>query len=370
MKRLWLALVLLVAGEAARAQVKLPATKPSAVSKTISAAAYRALLQGALDKITAVEKRPPTDVRPALRPLDAPFTVTRPDGQSQSTRGDEWNQLLSNGSGKSAAKLGRDETSALKSSLASRLQALDAWTRKDANGHYYAAFDAQKVVDEAVSSGQIRVGPPPLQKWLGDVQTAIGDAIDRFFKWLGSLMPKSKAPPPPSAKLPDLSWLWFLFWALMVSLLGVLLFLAARALSGGSFTLWGIGRRRPKEAELRDEDAALFQMAPEELRDRADQFASQGNFREALRHRFISLLVLLDAQGTWRYDIRRTNWEHIALLRREESKRPLVAPLTDLTRAFDRVRYGGAPCDEEGWNGFQAGVREVESQVGGRAVAR
>ena len=135
--------------------------------------------------------------------------------------------------------------------------------------------------------------------------------------------------------------------------------------------MWGLGRRRKKtEVELRDEDAELFQLAPEELRDRADQFAAVGNFREALRHRFISLLVLLDARGTWRYDVRRTNWEHIAALRRDESKRPLVAPLSDLTRAFDRVRYGGGNCDENGWTQFQDGVRTIEAQVGGKAVAR
>ncbi len=385
MKRFFLALSLLVSCFAARAQTPtspsptstpLPAPTPfltptpKPASKTIPAATYRALLQSALDQIERIEKRPPSDVRSLLKPLDAPFVVKRADGQTQSVRGDEWNQILTGATGQTPAKLSREATRALKGSLQKRLRALDDWTTPRANGAYYTSVDAQKVVDEAVAKNQIRVGPPPLQKWIGDIQTAVITAIGNFFKWLGSLLPKAKTP-SLTAKAPDLSWLWFVFWAIMLSLFGLLMFLAVRALSGGSFTLWGFGRRRKKtEVELRDEDAALFQLAPEELRDRADNFAAQGNFREALRHRFISLLVLLDARGTWRYDVRRTNWEHIAALRRDESKRPLVAPLSDLTRSFDRVRYGGATCDEEGWNSFQSGVRGIEAQVGGRAIAR
>ena len=386
MKRLFLAFWLFVSCFAAWAQTPAPQQKPTSTplpaptafltptpkpaSKTIPAATYRALLQSALDKLEQIEKRPPSDVRALLKPLDAPFVVKRADGQTQSVRGDEWNQILTGATAQNAAKMSREATRALKGSLQKRLSALDNWTTPRADGTYYTSFDAQKVVADAVAKNQIRVGPPPLQKWIGDVQTSVLDGISNFFKWLGSLLPTPKTP-TLSAKAPDLSWLWFVFWAIMLSLLGLLLFLAVRALSGGSFSLWGFGRRRKKtQVELRDEDAELFQLAPEELRDRADNFAAQGNFREALRHRFISLLVLLDARGTWRYDIRRTNWEHIAALRRDESKRPLVAPLSDLTRSFDRVRYGGAPCDEDGWNSFQSGVKGIEAQVGGRAIAR
>ncbi|RYX82516.1 DUF4129 domain-containing protein [bacterium] len=344
-----------------------PTPKPTALP--ISAAEYRARLQTALDKVKQVEKRPPSDVRNILKPLDKPFVVQRADGKKQSVKGDEWNRLTSGVAGPNAAKLSREQTSIVRGSLEKRIAEVDGWTTTRGGG-YYTSFDAQKVVNDAIASRQIRVGPPPLQQLIINATSAILTGLENFLKWLASLWPKPKFP-TPTATMPNLSWLWFVFWAVMIGLLGVLLFLAARALSGGSFTLWGIGKRRKKSAEeMRDEDAELFQLAPEELRDRADMFAAQGNFREALRHRFISLLVLLDARGTWRYDIRRTNWEHIAALRKDESKRPLVAPLSELTRAFDRVRYGDAPCDEEGWNSFQTGVHQIEAQVGGRAVAR
>ena len=366
-----------ISAPTAQAPAQAPTPAPTAfltptpvpTTQPISAAGYRALLQTAIDKIKVVQKRPTANLSAILKPLDGRFSVKRADGRVQTVDGDEWNRLLSGVAGPYVAKLSRAQTRDVRGSLEKRVQSLDDWTTPRAGG-YYAAFDAQKVVSDAVAQGQIRVGPPPAQQFVGNTTSAIGKAIDNFFKWLGGLFPRPSTP-SPSFTAPDLSWLWFVFWAIMLSLLGLLLFLAARALSGGSFSLWGWGKRRKKsEVELRDEDAALFQLAPEELRDRADIFASQGNFREALRHRFISLLVLLDARGTWRYDIRRTNWEHIAALRRDETKRPLVAPLSDLTRAFDRVRYGDAPCDEDGWNSFQSGVRQIEAQVGGRAVAR
>jgi len=341
-------------------------TKAPAGAKTLSVAAYRALLQGALDGLKKVERRPPVNATPILKPLNAVITVKRDDGQTQTVRGDDWSRLLSGVYGGNPAKMTRAGASELDAHLRGHLKALDEWATKR-GGAYYASFDAQKVIRDAVARGQIRIAPPAYELWLANAKDALANAWGNFWKWVASLFPKVKAP-ATGPNLPNLSWLWFVFWAILLGLLGLLIFLAARALSGGSFSLWGIGKRRKKgEDELRDEDAALFQLAPDELRDRADAFAQSGNFREALRHRFISVLVLLDTRGTWRYDIRRTNWEHIAGLRRDESKRPLVAPLSNLTRAFDRVRYGGAPCDEEGWQEFQNGVREVESLVGGKA---
>jgi len=389
MKRFWLALALLAGCVGTHAQTPAPTPSPKASAtptatatptqsaprapskapagaKTLSVAAYRALLQGALDRLEKVEKRPPVNATPILTPLNATITVKRDDGQTQTVRGDDWSRLLSGVYGNNPAKMTRAEASELEAHLRGHIKALDEWATKR-NGAYYASFDAQKVIRDAVASGQIRIAPPAYQLWLANAQDAVSNAWSNFWKWVAGLFPTPKAP-ATGPNLPNLSWLWFVFWAILLALLGLLVFLAVRALSGGSFSLWGIGKRRKLgEDELRDEDAELFQLAPDELRDRADAFAASGNFREALRHRFISVLVLLDARGTWRYDIRRTNWEHIAGLRRDESKRPLVAPLSDLTRAFDRVRYGGAQCDEEGWNEFQSGVREVESLVGGKA---
>ncbi|HEX8465660.1 MAG TPA: DUF4129 domain-containing protein, partial [Abditibacterium sp.] len=126
-------------------------------------------------------------------------------------------------------------------------------------------------------------------------------------------------------------------------------------------------RTKSRVAELEGEDAQLLLLPPDELRLRAEEYAARGEFREALRHRYLALLLQLDARGVWRYDARRTNWEHIAGLRRSESKTALVAPLSDLTRRFDRVRYGGAPCDQGQWADFNSDTQNLENQSGAPA---
>ena len=103
---------------------------------------------------------------------------------------------------------------------------------------------------------------------------------------------------------------------------------------------------------LEGEDQALLRLPPDELLDRAQAFASQNNFREALRHRYLSLLLLLDARGVWRYDRRRTNWEHIARLKSSNAAQSGVQSLSDLTLRFDRVRYGNESCDQNAWLQF------------------
>ena len=120
------------------------------------------------------------------------------------------------------------------------------------------------------------------------------------------------------------------------------------------------GSRRGVFAE--GEDAELLLLPPDELRLRAAQFAKEGNFREALRHLYIALLLGMDASGIWRYDARRTNWEHIAALRADETRSSLVQPLSRITRTFDRVRYGDAPFDAEDWQRFEKDVNGVEGQ--------
>jgi hypothetical protein len=101
----------------------------------------------------------------------------------------------------------------------------------------------------------------------------------------------------------------------VLSLLAVLGYLLWRTLGG---RLGREGARR-EVRYLQSEDAELLLLPPDELRQRADGFAASGDFRQALRHLYLSLLLELDSGGVWRYDTRRTNWEHIRVLRRKSS---------------------------------------------------
>lgn len=70
-------------------------------------------------------------------------------------------------------------------------------------------------------------------------------------------------------------------------------------------------------------------------------------------------------RGAWRYDTRRTNWEHIAILQNSPNA-PLAAPMSDLTRRFDRVRYGGADCTNADWQRFESDALAVEGKLEGK----
>jgi hypothetical protein len=130
----------------------------------------------------------------------------------------------------------------------------------------------------------------------------------------------------------------------------------------GFFVWRAIGGRWRRDAVKREvrfagEDAELLQLPPDELRERAQRLAANGDYAAALRHLYIALLLTLDTRGVWRYDTRRTNWEHIHALRKKPTAAPLITPLSTLTRHFDRVRYGNAPCTENDWTRFRQRCR-------------
>ncbi|MBW3634877.1 MAG: DUF4129 domain-containing protein [Armatimonadetes bacterium] len=333
---------LLTVNFAALAQPKTPAP-------VVSAATYRATLQKALRELEAMEKRPPRRLGPLLKQLDTAFTVRRADGQTQTVNGNAWSKMARD-LAKPAAAMRRDVIRA-RQMAQSQIGALDEWTKRP----YYAPADAQKIMAGLESSGQIRTGPFWWQTAIADAWKTVANAWDNFQKWLNSLFP---TPATPNIAAPSDKWLWFLFYALVVAILAAVAWFVWRAF-GGKWSRRAVRR----EAVLQGEDAALLLLPPDELRARADDFAAAGNFREALRHRYLSLLLQLDARGVWRYDARRTNWEHLAALGRSETKRALVPALSDLTRRFDRVRYGGAGCGGEDWSRFEADAREFEARA-------
>ena len=364
---------LLTMAAPSNAQTPLPAAGKAAKPVTVSVSQYRAQRVKARDDLAKLAARTGGGARNAtviFKALDKAQIVKRADGQTQSANGNRWSALtagvspLGAGDGYNIKALQREEIKQLQRDLDAEIAEVDAWNTRT-NGAYYQPVDAGAIMRDLEKTGQIRTGPTWLQlQWQNLKKWAIG-GIKKFFKWLGSLFP-TFAPRVGSGALPDFSWLIFVFWALIASLLAFLLFAAYRAFAGN--VRWGGRRRKKNEEQLEGEDAELLLLPPDELIGRAAQFASEGNFREALRHRYIALLLRLDGRGVWRYDTRRTNWEHIAALRRGDAQSvganaKIVAPLSDLTRRFDRVRYGGAPCDGAHWQQFDADAQSLESNT-------
>ena len=339
---------------------------------TVSVAQFRAQLDAARAQLSALEKRSgggKRDARKIIKSLDRAQTVRRADGATQSANGNSWGALAAGARDLDIKALSKDQTARLRRSLELEIGELDAWSTPK-NGAYFKPVDAGAIVKDLESSGQIRSAPFWWQSLIFSVYKGIGDAFSNFFKWLSKLFPTG-ASAPTAAATTGWNFLQFFYWALMISLLGLLGFIIYRVFAGN--VRWG-GRKSKASADLQGEDAELLLLPPDELGERAAQFAREGNFREALRHRYIALLLRLDGRGVWNYDARRTNWEHIAALRREAVKNvadgAIVAPLADLTRRFDRVRYGGAACHASDWEQFEGDARDLEARAGARTDGR
>ena len=378
---LLLSLALSASALPARAQtpaVPLPPAGKIAKPVVVTVAQYRAQRVAARDHLRALAKRSGGGKRDAtkiFKVLDKPQIVRRADGQTQRADGTRWSALAAGvgplGSGANLPGVGqstfdvkalkREEIGQFERALDAEIAEVESWNTLT-NGAYYQSVDANAIIKQLEKSGQIRTGPTWLQARIEAIKQWFADSIENFFKWLASLFPKTA--PRAGATIPDFGWLIFVFWALVASLLGYLLFAAYRVFAGN--TRWG-GRRKKKDDEgFEGEDAELLSLPPDELGERAAKFARDGNYREALRHRYIALLLRLDGRGVWRYDTRRTNWEHIAALRRGAAQNgaAIVAPLSDLTRRFDRVRYGSATCDVHDWRQFESDATSLEARAG------
>jgi hypothetical protein len=316
-----------------------------AAPKTISVDQYRTLLQTAAKQLKQMETQGPRLPAPVLKALAIPYTVQRADGATQtvlsSTPG-----LASGNYYRSAS---RQTVQEAHTAVLTQLSALDAWDRSQ-----YAPADAQAIVAQLEGSGQIRTGPTWVEQSWANFYKAFADAFKRFLNWFGDLFPSGSP-----GEMPEInpSWIRAVFFISVVALLAAIAYL-----------IWQIiGNRRSNQPQgafaFSPEDAELLALPPNELRARATRFASEGNYREALRHLYIAMLLNLDEREVWRYDARRTNWEHIAALEKNTTHNLLVTPLADITRRFDRVRYGNADCTQHDWNAFERDVNNLEAKT-------
>lgn len=314
-----------------------------AAPQTLTVAQYRALLQTATTKLEQMENRAPRHAAPVLKPLAAEYIVRRADGTTQKISG----RALGLPSSSQARPNSRQAVQEARAAIQTQLKELEAWEKSQ-----YTPADAQAIIKQLEGSGQIQTGPSWIEQAWADFYKAITGLFKRFLEWLGGLFPSGGEP----SELPEIDpiWIRIVFFITVAALLAAIAYLV--------WQIIGNRRNKPQGAfAFSPEDAELLELPPDELRQRATRFASEGNFREALRHLYIALLLNLDARGVWRYDARRTNWEHIHALEKSAAHNALVAPLADITHRFDRVRYGNADCTHEDWNTFERDVTQVEA---------
>jgi hypothetical protein len=101
---------------------------------------------------------------------------------------------------------------------------------------------------------------------------------------------------------------------------------------------------------------------PSEWRAEADAWAARGEYREAMRRLYLSVLVTLHRARAIEYDRSRTNGDY---LRRFQGGPPERALFRDLTRAFDFGWYGERPVDAPAYEEFS---RRADALVARAAV--
>ena len=358
----------------------LPSPTPG-VAPMVSAEQYAAELKRAEQALRAQKTVTERDLKTPLAGLAVRRDVRRQDGAVQRVDGSAWRLFLEESENYLQPKpapapktppisalppIGTTPTASAVNKAIALLEVqqlmVQEWAQPTSGKYLQANTDAAAFMQALEKQGVIRTGPTGVQKWLQNAWRSLYGVWDDFVKWLNKLFNRA-----PARNVPMLDPTWARGLAIL-AVAGVLLLaalLAWRAIGGR----WKRAEKSP--AQLQSEDEALLELPPDELLDRAEAYAREGNFREALRHRYLSLLLQLEARGVWHYERRRTNWEHIARLRSTHAHNSSgVEQLAALTSRFDRVRYGNASCDRAHWETFDGEAKStLQALASSRGIA-
>jgi hypothetical protein len=133
--------------------------------------------------------------------------------------------------------------------------------------------------------------------------------------------------------------------------LALVLFFSSRNLLAGLVS----EGRVPSEAGS-DDEALTANLALK----RAQALANTGDYRAAVRHLYLSSLLLLEERRLLRYDRSRTNREYLRSLTHVPH---LALLLTDVIEVFDRVWYGYQPLDEAAYERYAARIADLNQQA-------
>jgi hypothetical protein len=169
--------------------------------------------------------------------------------------------------------------------------------------------------------------------------------LDRFLRWLSSLMPEM--PEPVSTGVSYSSYIWVILVSL--ALLLIVAFIA-RSL------LVDLVAQAEAEPEHGLDDEVLTAGT---AFSRAQTLSKTGDYRTAVRYLYLSSLLHLDEQGLLSYNRSQTNREY---LRTVAHLPRLASLLREVIEVFDRVWYGYQPLDEMTYQQYAAQVAELHRQ--------
>ncbi len=106
----------------------------------------------------------------------------------------------------------------------------------------------------------------------------------------------------------------------------------------------------PEQARDDDPIEDLRAMDDTALRGEADRCAETGQFREAVRYLYLSLLLFLDRRELIRFRMSKTNREYLRELKNSGACREGFA---DMVAVFERKWYGMEACDGDDYRRFR-----------------
>ncbi len=153
---------------------------------------------------------------------------------------------------------------------------------------------------------------------------------------------KAQTPQPPwwsqwverlLRRLPDgVGWAgtlleWTLYFVAVLAIASICVFIARRFRRSPSFTT---NYSIPVESEHHTD--------PEAVKNQAHECFQRGEYRQAIRYLYLSLLLHLDKTGLLKYDIAKTNGEYLGEVRVSMTSK--VDRFASLTRLFEQKWYG------------------------------
>lgn len=232
----------------------------------------------------------------------------------------------------------------------------------------FQELQAREEIDRAIDAATTR---PAQTFWerVSQFFRSIGDGINA---WLRRLFRPRPGPRPRPNRNSD----WSLPPGFLEYVLYGLLILAASFIIALLVKLY-LSRPRGEQRAARaassagDLPDATTENALEHTVDEWETFAAEwrkrGDFRQAVRALYLATLVQLHRDRRIDYDRTCTNWHYVRHYRGQTVEREV---LRRLTHAFDRIWYGNWPCQEDHYQQFEGGARQLIATPNVQGAAR
>jgi hypothetical protein len=307
---------------------------------TLIAGAYAQTADDYLDRLKDARESVAAAVQDSSRAREAArklmelenLRISTADGESVAVS-NRWAAIL-------AREIQADTSSIAARRAISKIEAIERQVKELESG-------ATKPIDVELASGE-EFGDGAPKPELGEVNLGIRERLRRLAQWLKGQEEETRelderslgTGPSEKTGIADSPGLFTVVVLILVAIIiAVIAFQIAKTRSGGS-------PGTPKISGLRQsstlEDA--LKRTPRQWKELAGEFQDKGDYAQALRALYLSLLVVLHRRRLISYDTTKTNWEYVWELgiRREEHK-----PFEALTSAFDYKWYGRKECLSE-----------------------